>query len=664
MKFLWVMGILLITVSGVHAQTARTGVIDLSTVDVSVTNVELNGEWVYSDTNRTTYVEVPGGFKNIPAIGYGEQELLVITKNTNQIINFFIPLIHTAYEIWINDKLIGSNGVIGTTKKTETASWESKVFEYYVSTNGRLYVKIKMANFYHGVGGIEKPITIGSSAHIQPIKNHFVAFDLFLIGGLLISSVYHLFIFLFRKKDKSVLVFCIMMFVMMVRILVSGMDRDIYMFFPTISFDILSKIIYSCSLLASVVVFTYVYMFYKFKLPKAVLLALYIPVALYLGLIWATNDPFYSAFVYVIHYALLFSTVLTFIIIFKNLKNQTTNSILFGIGMLTFILCAVNDALVSSRVYPGMELSGFGVFFFMVLYHVTLAISVSRSFTKVEVQAEDLTILAGDLKVLNEGLEQIVDERTAELTKTNNELMAGINAARVIQESKVFEKYDLAGYTINAKYIPQEHLGGDLYAIVEMSEDFTAFASLDVTGHGIPAAQITFSAHSAISICSELGKTAGEIVSKINTEMYKELSKIDATFFTMALVIINKNTGIMDYANAGHDSIYVVRNNEIIELEAMAGQFQIGMVPEKAYDNYTFELQKGDEIFMYTDGIPEAHNKKDRNYKPYGEERFKKILKENGSVESKIKNVIDDVMFYLGDAKQSDDISIMGIKYL
>lgn len=254
------------------------------------------------------------------------------------------------------------------------------------------------------------------------------------------------------------------------------------------------------------------------------------------------------------------------------------------------------------------------------------------------------------------------------------ELRASNESAAHIQRS-LFPKHPpiVRSFRFAWHFMPcqKKGVGGDLFNILQLDERYVMAYVLDVSGHGFPAAMVT------VSISQALGPKRGDIVKRgIDSPPYYQIvptSEVMAQlnheypferfdkFFTICYFLMNVKTGQVCYSNAAHPLPLLLRKDGGIEQLQERGTI-IGL------DNSDFpegevQLQPGDRIFMYTDGIVEHENKAGEFF---GQERLCRQLRESQS--SSIKETCDEVVSLLvnfGDGREiQDDVTLLGIEYL
>ncbi len=218
------------------------------------------------------------------------------------------------------------------------------------------------------------------------------------------------------------------------------------------------------------------------------------------------------------------------------------------------------------------------------------------------------------------------------------------------------DKLDIAASMTAAKDV-----GGDFYDFFRIDADRIGFTIADVSGKGIPAAIFMAVSRTLIRATGIRGGSPAECMNYSNNLLTKETA--ECMFVTVFYGIYHLKTGEISYCNAGHNSPYILKHDGSIEALPIAPNPIIGAVEDIDFKEAKLVLDKGDTLFMYTDGVNEAMN---IDFQEYGNDRLEKILtnlnKENS--QQIIDTVSEDVNLFVGEAEQSDDITMMVFKRL
>ncbi len=216
-------------------------------------------------------------------------------------------------------------------------------------------------------------------------------------------------------------------------------------------------------------------------------------------------------------------------------------------------------------------------------------------------------------------------------------------------------------FDLFAGIIPAKEVGGDFYDFFLIDKKHLCFVIGDVSGKGIPAALFMALTKTQIKASSSRRRTPGDVLFRANNDLCHENES--GMFCTLFYGIMNTETGEVTYANAGHNPPYLITNSgEPVQIESTGG-IALGVMEEMEFESATFTISKGDSIFLYTDGVNEAMNEADEEY---SYERLEDYLKENstGSITDMVDRNLESVKEFAGTAPQSDDITVLALRYL
>ena len=215
-------------------------------------------------------------------------------------------------------------------------------------------------------------------------------------------------------------------------------------------------------------------------------------------------------------------------------------------------------------------------------------------------------------------------------------------------------------FDLFAGIVPAKEVGGDFYDFFLIDKKHLCFVIGDVSGKGIPAALFMALTKTQIKASSSRRRTPGDVLYRANNDLCHENES--GMFCTLFYGIMNMETGEVTYANAGHNPPYIInKNSEPVQIESTGG-IALGVMEEMEFESATFTASKGDSIFLYTDGVNEAMNEADEEY---SYEKLEDYLKENsnGSITDMVNGNLDSVKEFAGSAPQSDDITVLAIRY-
>ena len=324
-----------------------------------------------------------------------------------------------------------------------------------------------------------------------------------------------------------------------------------------------------------------------------------------------------------------------------------------------------------TAIYTGMltQVLVFAVLF--VFIYILIKRVIINNLKRVNKALEGITEGDLDIKVsvtsnaefasLSEDINQTVDTLKRYIGEAEARIDKELEYAKQIQLSALPRTFpDDGNYRIDASMLAAKEVGGDFYDFYRLSDTQAAFLVADVSGKGIPAAMFMMTAKTVIKDLAESGMAVNEIFEKANDKLCE--NNESGMFVTCWMGVLNTKTGVLSYANAGHNPPVIERNGGGSELLRSAPGFVLAGMEGIKYRLNELTLAPGDRILLYTDGVTEAMDKNDALY---GEERLLDCVNRckneyPGELLQKLKGDID--AFALG-APQADDITMLVLDY-
>lgn len=228
---------------------------------------------------------------------------------------------------------------------------------------------------------------------------------------------------------------------------------------------------------------------------------------------------------------------------------------------------------------------------------------------------------------------------------------------------------------INTTYvsIPSAQIGGDILGYMELDSEHFGFYLIDVSGHGVASALLSFSVQQTLSVinsessvvykvengCKSI-RSAGGVVTKLN-QIYTQ-DDSNPLYFTMVYAVLNRSSGTLNYCIAGHPPIIKSSTTSVHTEFLSDDNFVVGMFDFADYQEQTITLQPHDEIWLYTDGITEAAVGKEQ----YSEDRLKDLIDTiaEHQFNDKPQQIVASVSQWQGSTLFDDDISILACKWI
>jgi serine phosphatase RsbU (regulator of sigma subunit)/predicted ester cyclase len=256
------------------------------------------------------------------------------------------------------------------------------------------------------------------------------------------------------------------------------------------------------------------------------------------------------------------------------------------------------------------------------------------------------------LNIMLPALEQQMRERE----RVEQELRV---ARRIQQASLPKEVPELEGWEIAPRYQPAREVGGDFYDFHPLSEGRLGLVVGDATGKGVPAALVMSTTLGMLQLAAQaLGSSSpGEVLERVNEALTVRIPS--NMFVTCFYAILDPKSASLSYANAGHDLPYLHRGRGEAE-ELRARGMPLGLMPGMSYEEKEIELDVGEGVLFYSDGLVEAHDPKGEMF---GFPRLRALIAEHGGEHSLGDLLLEELHSFVGDGwEQEDDITLLTLK--
>lgn len=274
----------------------------------------------------------------------------------------------------------------------------------------------------------------------------------------------------------------------------------------------------------------------------------------------------------------------------------------------------------------------------------------------------------GDLAASFERMRESLKRHIANLTETTaakERIESELRIAHDIQMGilpKTFPPFpDRTELDVFASILPAREVGGDLYDFFFVDEHRFCFLVGDVSGKGVPAAFFMAVTKTLIKAVAEREPDPGRILARVNDELAADNDS--CMFVTLFLAILDTRTGRLGYGNAGHPSPLLLRAGLPPERIAGMEEPMAGAMPDIDYSTGTLDLLPGDALFLSTDGVSEAMNP---DLELYSDDRLLETVagQARAGARDLVLAVSASVTAWAGDAEQSDDITMLAVRYL
>ena len=238
-----------------------------------------------------------------------------------------------------------------------------------------------------------------------------------------------------------------------------------------------------------------------------------------------------------------------------------------------------------------------------------------------------------------------------------------LRVARLIQQTLLPKEVpDLEGYKLAAYYQPAREVGGEFYDFLKLDDEHLGLVVGDVTDKGVPAAIVMATTRTMLRASAQRLDSPGEVLKRVNDVIVRDIPP--NMFITCLYAILNLESGVLRYANAGHDLPYRRRRRRSSSSEAGGAEelratgMPLGLLPGMSYEEKEIVLGRGDSVLFYSDGLVEAH---DPERKMFGFPRLQGLVGAHRSDGPAMVNfLLSELARFTGEEwEQEDDITLV-----
>jgi sigma-B regulation protein RsbU (phosphoserine phosphatase) len=271
-----------------------------------------------------------------------------------------------------------------------------------------------------------------------------------------------------------------------------------------------------------------------------------------------------------------------------------------------------------------------------------------REFTREDLNL--LTVMANIAAIRIEHARLVEIETTERAMAKEMQQAAQIQLGLLPKVAPTFPGLEIAG-----RMVPARTVGGDYYDFIAFADGRVDLIVADVAGKGIPASLIMSSLQARVHVLFEDGEDVGGKVTRLNKHTCGNCP--DNRFITFFTAVVETETGQVEYANAGHNPALIVRAAGGYDTLAEGGLI-LGIMPTFTYQSASAQLNRGDVLVLYSDGVTEAVDPRDQDF---GEERLSSLVWAlRGRSAAEIVEAVHRAVFdFAQGAPQFDDITVV-----
>ncbi len=459
------------------ASAQKHGVHDLSRWDPSQESIqELNKSWLFFWNQFPENVDLPFDIPSANAVeisapitwegqeqqnfklgpeGYATYYTKVILPPSAPFLSIHIPVIQSAYEVWVNGKLVQSMGRVGTSEETVITNLRQSIVDLGTLPE-EIEIVLKVSNYQVYFGGFHRPIKLGASAAIHESRVIDIALDSLMIGALLLIAVYHFGLWVRIPDRFGPLVFGLFCFNTAVRSCFAGSARVAWVFVSDIDWAWAHRIEYFCFPMSLILFSYFIRILYPEEHKSWIHRGIVWVSSLWAILILVTENRIYAHFLYNFQFFAALSGLTVIIVLIVAIFHKRQGAILFLLGFFGLFGTVINDILMGQGL-DTVPLIQFGVAFFTMSQALVLSSRFALAFERIH-QAER------QIRELNDGLEIQVLDRTREIRAIIENVKSGF--VLIDEHGGVREGFTQSCHEIFGKKIKS---GQKLWEICELS---------------------------------------------------------------------------------------------------------------------------------------------------------------------------------------------------
>ena len=367
--------------------------------------------------------------EGLPGEGFATYRLVVHTAAADRLLSLKILDFSTSYVLWVNGELLASNGRVGRNRDESRPQAYPHIVDF-MHDDGPIEIVVQVANFSHSKGGMWTGVELGTPEQARTGRENQMAISLYLCGALVTIGLYHMVLYLVRRRDKSPLFLALLCILIAAR---SSLTDEIILLraIPDLSWDAIYRLLYLTFYLAVPTFMQFIYLLYPKDVSKPLTIACWIIAAVFsIGVILTPATVYTKFILWYEAFALVTLLYVLLIVLFRALWRRREGALLFFVGTIAMVASAVNDMLIANGIIHGPFMLHLGMFVFLFSQTTLLAIRFSSAFDAVAELSEELA-------AKNESLVRLDKLKDEFLAYTTHELRTPLNGIINMAESVV-----------------------------------------------------------------------------------------------------------------------------------------------------------------------------------------------------------------------------------
>lgn len=275
---------------------------------------------------------------------------------------------------------------------------------------------------------------------------------------------------------------------------------------------------------------------------------------------------------------------------------------------------------------------------------------------------DEIEMLAEAFNKMTRDIIRYINELTS-ATSERERIETELRIATLIQEGMLPRNFDFPGrheFALYASMRPAKNVGGDFYDFFFVDDDNFCIAIGDVSGKGVPAALFMAMTKATVKDLVLRRLPVDEVMTEANISLCKNNEQ--GMFVTLFIAVINVKTGVFQWCDAGHNPAIIWKKDGSVEMLTGKKGFVCAGLETAKYKMNESIIEKGDIIYLYTDGITEANNTATEFY---GDQRLITLIgsQKERNIRLLCASILEDVDRFAHGEPQFDDITMLGFKF-
>jgi sigma-B regulation protein RsbU (phosphoserine phosphatase) len=273
---------------------------------------------------------------------------------------------------------------------------------------------------------------------------------------------------------------------------------------------------------------------------------------------------------------------------------------------------------------------------------------------------DEIAQLTNAFSVMQDELRTYI-QHLEETTSAKEKIESELKVAQEIQMGMLPRGFETPeNWEIFATLDPAKAVGGDLYDFFYLDDKHLCLAIGDVAGKGVPASLFMMVTRTLLRAKASNGQPLDKLMKSLNEELCKD--NPNQMFVTFFVGIVDLDTGVMEFCNAGHNYPYIIAKNGTVQQLKIRTGLPLGIFPESEYETSSYKFRPFEIIVLTTDGITDALNKSNDFF---GEANLAAYLTSVAQKDTKsiTELLIAEVKRFSNGAEQADDITILVLQY-